>query len=168
MYASVQVREMLLKTRFVLIPCDAIDAGRRSPFQLVERPAQQVDGDMVQQCREPNTSVPSCSLTYAVQRGGYAFPALCLARAAPDRIALGPAPSLDHLRGRTRGLVRQLRRCRVGRGGAYALPLPARSNGSCSFPASRFPMWTPLWRRGRIDSGREIDQPHKSELLHQT
>jgi hypothetical protein len=62
---------------------------------------------------------------------------------------------------------RRLLRCRVGRGGAYALPLPARSNGSCSFPASRFPMWTPLWRRGRSDAGREIDQPHKSELLHQ-
>ena len=69
--------------------------------------------------------------------------------------------------GRRRRFVRRLRSCRVGRGGAYALPLPARSNGSCSFPASRFPMWTPLWRRGRIDAGREIDQPHKSELLHQ-
>jgi hypothetical protein len=42
-------------------------------------------------------------------------------------------------------------RCRVGRGGAYALPLPARSNGSCSFPASRFPVWAPLRRRRRID-----------------
>src|SRR6266511_288713 len=36
MYASVQVCEMPLKTRFVLIPCDAVDAGRRLPFQLVD------------------------------------------------------------------------------------------------------------------------------------
>ena len=34
--------------------------------------------------------------------------------------------------------------CRVGRGRACALPPPARSNGSCSFPASRFPMWSLL------------------------
>lgn len=57
--------------------------------------------------------------------------------------------------------------CRVGRGRAYALPLPARSNGSCSFPASRFPVRAPLRHRRRIDAGHEIDQPHKSELLHQ-
>ena len=48
MYAPEQVREMLLKTRFVLIPSDPVDAGCRLPFQLVERPAEQVDGDMVQ------------------------------------------------------------------------------------------------------------------------
>src|SRR6266700_3781934 len=41
--------------------------------------------------------------------------------------------------------------CRVGGGGARALPPPARSNGSCSFPASRFPVRTPLRRRRRIE-----------------
>ena len=61
----------------------------------------------------------------------------------------------------------RLPRCRVGRGGAFALPPPARSNGSCSFPASRFPVRTPLRRRRRIDAGHEVDQPDKSELLHQ-
>ena len=94
MYASAQVDEMFLKTRFVLLPCDTVDTRRRSLLQLVKRPAEQADGDMVQQCREPNMLIPSCRLTYAVQRGGYAFPALRLARAAPDRIALGPAPSI--------------------------------------------------------------------------
>ena len=29
--------------------------------------------------------------------------------------------------------------------GLIALPPPARSNGSCSFPASRFPMWGEQW-----------------------
>jgi hypothetical protein len=54
-----------------------------------KRPAEQVDGHVVKECGEPDT-LPSCGLTYAVQCGGYAFPALRLARAAPDRIALGP------------------------------------------------------------------------------
>jgi hypothetical protein len=58
--------------------------------------------------------------------------------------------------------------CRVGRGGACALPPPARSNGSCSFPASRFPVWVPARRRRRINAGHKVDQTHKSELLHQT
>jgi hypothetical protein len=31
-------------------------------------------------------------------------------------------------------------RCRVGGGRAFALPPSARSNGSCGFPASRFPV----------------------------
>ena len=110
MYASVQVDEMILETRFVLVPRDAVDACRRSPFQLIERPAEQIDGDMMEQRREPNLLVPCCRLTYAVQRGGYAFPALRLARAAPDHIALGPAPSLHRLRNRSRGLVRRLPR----------------------------------------------------------
>ena len=47
----------------------------------------------------------------------------------PDPASLAEAPSGGQ-------------KCRrVGRGGAIALPPPARSNGSCSFPASRFPMW---------------------------
>jgi hypothetical protein len=40
--------------------------------------------------------------------------------------------------------------CRVGRGGVFALPPPARSNGSCSFPASRFPMWVALIGEGWV------------------
>jgi hypothetical protein len=31
-----------------------------------------------------------------------------------------------------------------------ALPPPARSNGSCSFPASRFPMWVALIGEGWV------------------
>ena len=32
--------------------------------------------------------------------------------------------------------------CKVGGGRAFALPPSARSNGSCGFPASRFPVWS--------------------------
>jgi len=35
-----------------------------------------------------------------------------------------------------------------GEVGLIALPPPARSNGSCSFPASRFPMWVALIGEG--------------------
>jgi hypothetical protein len=49
---------------------------------------------MVKERREPGLSVQSCCLAYAAQRGGYAFPTLRLARAAPDRIVLGPDPFL--------------------------------------------------------------------------
>jgi hypothetical protein len=35
-----------------------------------------------------------------------------------------------------------------GEVGLIALPPPARSNGSCSFPASRFPVWVALIGEG--------------------
>ena len=51
--------------------------------------------------------------------------------------------------------LQALRRCRVGRGGAYALPPPARSNGSCSFPQAAF-------LRGRFDErGRDCSPPQR-------
>jgi hypothetical protein len=37
-----------------------------------------------------------------------------------------------------------------GEVGFIALPPPARSNGSCSFPASRFPMWVALVGEGWV------------------
>ena len=37
-----------------------------------------------------------------------------------------------------------------GEVGLIALPPPARSNGSCSFPASRFPMWVALIGEGWV------------------
>jgi hypothetical protein len=37
-----------------------------------------------------------------------------------------------------------------GEVGLIALPPPARSNGSCSFPASRFPMWVALVGEGWV------------------
>src|SRR6266540_5529433 len=115
----------------------------------------------------PTSGIHGDYAPYASQRLCHAVPVLRPVRALLARIPLGLRPWLPRLRSGLLRLVRRLHSCRVGRGGACALPPPARSNGSCSFPASRFPMWTPLWRRGRIDAGREIDQPHKSELLHQ-
>src|SRR3954465_15585161 len=69
-----------------------------------------------------------------------ACPVLSPARAVLTRVPLGPRPLLHQLRGRSPVVVRRLRRCRVGGGRAFALPPSARSNGSCGFPASRFPV----------------------------
>src|SRR5437899_1025898 len=106
---------------------------------------------MVEERGEPFLLPLPCDLPYALQRLCHAFPVLRPARALLARIPLGLRPWLHPLRGQLPGFVRRLPSCRVGRGGAYALPLPARSNGSCSFPTSRFPVWAPLRRRRRIE-----------------
>jgi hypothetical protein len=67
----------------VLVPGDPVDADRRS--QLVQRPAEQIDGHMVKECGEPDTLVPSCRFTYAVQCGGLRFPS-----SAPGTCCPGP------------------------------------------------------------------------------
>lgn len=68
------------------LPCtvssDAVDTGRRAPFRLVKRPAEQVDRHMVEERREPDMPIGSCGLTYAIQCAGCDLPALRLARAA--------------------------------------------------------------------------------------
>ena len=110
LYASMQIREVGLEVCLVLVPGEAVDAWCRPAFQLMKRKAQQVDVHMVQERRQPDPFTPPCGATYAVQCLGYACPALRLVRAALNRIALGPAPSLHRLRGRQRGLVRRLPR----------------------------------------------------------
>jgi hypothetical protein len=105
-----QIDEVGLEIRFVLVPGDAIDAWCGPTLQLVKRKAQQVDVHVVQERRQPDPFIPPCGATYAVHCLGYACPALGLVRAARDRIALGPAPSLHRLRGPELGLVRRLHR----------------------------------------------------------
>src|SRR5262249_44012109 len=58
-------------------------------------------------------------------------------------------------------------RCRVGGGGAFTLPPSARSNGSCRFPPSRFPVWTPRGRQEHSDAGHQADQTYESQFRHQ-
>src|SRR5580704_7329440 len=67
------------------------------------------------------------------------------------RVLLGPRPSLHHLRCRFNPvLFGDFTAVESGEVGLIALPPPARSNGSCSFPASRFPMWVALVGEGWI------------------
>src|SRR6185312_5653696 len=70
----------------------------------------------------------------------------------PDRLgccqAHRPSPilafveSMPEVRALPSAGVTRPQRCRVGGGRAFALPPSARSNGSCGFPASRFPVWS--------------------------
>src|SRR4051794_40796112 len=55
-----------------------------------------------------------------------------------------------------------------GEVGLSALPPPARSNGSCGFPASRFPVWTPWRREEHGYAGHEAHQANKAELFYQS
>ena len=57
-------------------------------------------------------------LLTAIQPVGHAFPARCPARAALDRVPLGPFPWLHRLRQQLPAFVRRLHSCRVG-GGAH-------------------------------------------------
>ena len=66
--------------------------------------------DVVQERGEPHLPVPSCCLTYPLQRTGRAVPALCPGRVLLARVPLGQPPSLHPLRRRLPGLVRRLRR----------------------------------------------------------
>ena len=54
--------------------------------------------------------IPSCRLTYPLQRTGRASPARCPERVLSGRIPFGQAPSLHPLRSRLPGVVRGLRR----------------------------------------------------------
>jgi hypothetical protein len=51
-----------------------------------------------------------------------------------------------------------------GEVGHCALPLPARSNGSCGFPASRFPVQAPSRLRGRFDPPVPTDASRVSSM----
>src|SRR4051812_44635600 len=84
-------------------------------------------------------------------------------RGVRDRIPLDLAA---HLGAQLPLLVRGT--CRVGGGRAFALLPSARSNGSCGFPASRFPVWSSPLTGDDPDPRHQMDQPDQSELVHQT
>ena len=144
--------EVLFQSFAVVAPGLAINArsgvsldaeiGRTQPFDVV---------DVMQERGEPLLPVPSCCLTYPLQRAGRAHPALCPARVALKRVPLGHAPSLHRLRNRSRGLVRRLRRYY----GPVRLPATVHHRRtSCDFPIRSAP--------SSATDGRGISRfPHK-------
>jgi hypothetical protein len=73
----------------------------------------------------------SCCLTYPLERAWRTGPALCPECVALLRVPLGPAPSLHHLRRRSFGVVRRLRRYY----GPVRLPTSVHHRrASCDFP----------------------------------
>src|SRR5882672_1033126 len=66
--------------------------------------------DVVQKRREPQLLIPSCCLTYPLQRTGRVFPARCPGRVLLWQVPFGQTSSLHPLRDRLPGFVRRLLR----------------------------------------------------------
>jgi hypothetical protein len=64
----VQIVDIVIDCRRILLSCHPINAGRRLLFELLEGPGQQVRRYVVHQRREPFTLAPLRSLSYASQR----------------------------------------------------------------------------------------------------
>ena len=77
----------------------------------------------------------------AIQPVGHAFPARCPARAALDRVPLGPFPWLHRLRHYFRQFCSRLRGVGSEEAPTEGLASVRRSNWTCSFPASSFHEW---------------------------
>ena len=90
---SVQVREPWLEVCLVVRPRHAIHAGGGVALERVECQPQRVSVDVVEQRGEPFLLPLPCSLPYAVQRLGHAFPVLC-----PVRVCWSAFPSAPALR----------------------------------------------------------------------
>src|SRR5579864_266908 len=79
-------------------------------FNVIEAFAQQVDGQMMQQCSEPLLLPFLRCLTHALQPLGHAWAALCRSHVRLSNALLGPRPSLQALRGWLPFLVQTLHR----------------------------------------------------------
>ena len=110
MDAAMQVRQLLIQARLVLLPRHAVDSGRRFPLQRVVALPQQLGRDMVEQRGEPRPLVPTCCFTHTVQVAQLAGPALSPGRGRLPDVLLGRSPSLHALRRCLLTLVRTLRR----------------------------------------------------------
>src|SRR5271155_5384619 len=138
MDATMQVRQLLIQARLVLLPGHTVDSGRRLPLQRVVALPQQRGRDMVEQRAEPRPFVPTCYFTHTAQDAQLAGPALGPGRGRLPDVLLGRPPSLHALRRCLLTLVRALRRCRVGGGAPCALATVRRTNCTCGFPACSF------------------------------
>src|SRR5262249_49833725 len=103
----VEVLEMALEFRLVVLPCHSVYTGCGLAFERKERRPECVDVEMVEKRGEPLLLLAPCGLPYAAQRLDHALPALRPVRALLIRVSLGPCPWLHRLRRRRPGLVRQ-------------------------------------------------------------
>src|SRR3989454_4990581 len=108
---SGQVHEVRLEGLPVVPPRLAIDSRGGVSLQRVVRRPQVLDVvDVMQERCEPHRLVPLSRFTHPLQRTARAIPTQCSGRVLLARVPFGQAPSLRPLRGRTRGVVRRLRR----------------------------------------------------------
>src|SRR5258708_7591922 len=110
MHPVVQVPYSVLHSFRILFPGHLVHACRRASFDAIEAFAQQVNGQMMQQCGEL-LLLPflGCS-THALQSLGHALAALCRSHVWLSDVLLGLRPSLQALRSRLPSFVRTLHR----------------------------------------------------------
>jgi hypothetical protein len=106
----VQVCELALEPRLVVLPRHPVHAGGRFALERVKRHPQRVGVDVVEERGEPFLLPVPCGLPYAAQRLGHAVPVLRPVRVLPVRVPLGPRPSLHRLRCGSLRVVRRLPR----------------------------------------------------------
>src|SRR5215471_12801468 len=104
----VEVREIALEVRLVVLPCHPVHARSGLALEREERRPECVEVEMVEKRGEPLLLPVPCGLPYAAQRLGHAYPALGPVRALLIRVSLGPRPSLHRLRNRQPSFVRRL------------------------------------------------------------
>jgi hypothetical protein len=106
----VQIAEVCLQILPEGLPRDAVHPRGSAPAQRLKRRPQAIDSHVMQERREPRLPVLLCYSAHTAQRTWRApIPALRPERVLLVRVPLGQPPSLHHLRGRARGLVRRLR-----------------------------------------------------------
>ena len=110
MEATVEILDIRPQIYTVILPSYAVDTSARLTFERQERSLESFSSEMAEQIVESDFLVPSCELTYTVQRTGHALPALCPGRVLLVRVSLGQIPSLHHLRRVFIRFVRRLRR----------------------------------------------------------
>ena len=93
-----EILEIALEVRLVVLPGHPVDSSGGFAFERVESCRERVDVDMVEKRGEPLLLPLPCGLPYAVQRLGHARPGLRPVRALLIRVPLGPCPLLRHLR----------------------------------------------------------------------
>src|SRR6266852_7277319 len=98
MDSAMQVYQLLIQVRLVLLPRHAIYSGRSVPLQRVEAAPQQLGRDVVEQRGEPRPLVPTCCFTHTEQVARRAGPALRPGRGRLPDVLLGRSPSLHALR----------------------------------------------------------------------
>src|SRR6266566_3632201 len=106
-----EILEIVLEGLAVVPPRLSIDTGRSFLLQTEVGHAQRFQVvDVVQERREPQLLILTCSLTYPLQRTERVFPARCPGRVLLGQVPFGQAFSLHPLRCRLPGVVRGLLR----------------------------------------------------------
>jgi hypothetical protein len=93
--ARVQVLELFLKPRPVLLPFHPVHSGGRFRFEPEIGLPQQIDIDMVEQRGELLPFVQFRGSPYTLQPGGHACPARRPAHVGLARVPLGPCPPVQ-------------------------------------------------------------------------